>query len=286
MSAAQGSTVLITGGTDGLGRAAAIYLAGRGYRVFTGGRNAEKRAQLDALARERRLNITSLEMDVCDDASVDRAVARVESEASIDVLINNAGLGYWAVMEEVKLADLRAQFETNFFGVVRVTQRVLPAMRERRRGRIIMMSSVAGKFAFPTFGPYSSSKYALEAISDALRLEVRQFGIRVSLIEPGYIPTSFQGTAAAMSAEYVQHTENSPYRKVYEGYLAQRKRMTQGQSYTPEDCARVIAQAIEQTPPRARYPVTRSAWVITLAKRFLPDALLDRQVLRSLGLDG
>ena len=143
--------VLITGATDGLGKAAAILLAERGYRVYAAGRSPEKRAQLDQLARSKNLPLKSLELDVTSDDSVRAAVQRVLSEAgAIDVLINNAGLGYMAVVEEMKMEDFRNQFETNVFGVLRVTQAVLPHMRERRSGRILMISSVAGLVSPPT----------------------------------------------------------------------------------------------------------------------------------------
>ena len=133
-------TILITGATDGLGKAAALLLAEQGYRIFAGGRSAEKRAQLDTLANEKRLPLETLEMDVCDDDSVERAVAVVHQKGGkIDVLINNAGLAYVATVEDMTMEDWRRQFETNFFGVVRVTQAVLPKMRERRSGRIIMI---------------------------------------------------------------------------------------------------------------------------------------------------
>src|SRR5271167_4322369 len=188
--------VLLTGGTDGLGKAAAILLAERGYRVFAAGRNAEKRRLLDRLAAEQKLPLETLEMDVTDDASVHSAVQSVLAKApSIDVLINNAGVGYMAVVEELRLDDLRQQFETNLFGVLRVTQAVLPGMRAQHRGRILMISSVAGFVTPPTYGAYSSSKHALEGLSNALRLELYSFGIDVILIEPGYIITNFQQTA-------------------------------------------------------------------------------------------
>src|SRR6202795_2233655 len=146
MSNIQGArSVLITGGTDGLGRAAALLLAERGYRVFAAGRSPEKRAQLEALARENKLTLETLELDVCEEASVQRAVGEVLGKAgAIDVLINNAGVGYVATGEDQRMEDWRRQFETNFFGVIRVTQAVLPQMHERRRGRIVMMSSVSG----------------------------------------------------------------------------------------------------------------------------------------------
>lgn len=151
-------TVLVTGATSGLGRAAAIHLAERGYRVFAGGRSGERRAALQATAHERRLALTTLEMDVREDGSVDRAMAQIEAAgARVDVLINNAGVAYVVPVEEIRIEDLREQFETNVFGAVRVTQRVLPTMRARGRGRIINISSLAGRLAFPLFGAYSAA---------------------------------------------------------------------------------------------------------------------------------
>src|SRR4249920_3684432 len=186
--AGQQKSVLITGATDGLGKATAILLAQRGYRVFAAGRSAEKRAQLDALAREKNLPLETLELDVCDDASVQRAVGAVLARAGIiDVLFNNAGVNFSATVEDLRMEDWRRQFETNFFGVLRVTQAVAPHMRERKQGRIVMMSSVSGFVTAPTQGAYSSSKFALEAMSNALRLELYPFGVQVVLIEPGYI---------------------------------------------------------------------------------------------------
>src|SRR5512136_2162916 len=196
-------SVLITGATDGLGRAAAVLFAERGYRVFAAGRSAEKRAQLDALAREQKLPLETLELDVCDDASVQRAVKTVLDKAgAIDVLVNNAGLSYVAAVEDMSMEDWRRQFETNFFGVLRVTRAVLPQMRERRQGRILMMSSVSGLVTPPTQGGYSSSKHALEGMSNALRLELYPFGIDVVLIEPGYIVTNIQNAAVDLMKPY------------------------------------------------------------------------------------
>ncbi len=232
-------TVLITGGTDGLGRAAALLLAEQGYRVFAAGRSTEKRAALDLLAGERQLPLETTEMDVCDDTSVERAVAEVRATAgSIDVLVNNAGVGYMAVMEEIQMEHLRQQFETNFFGAVRVTQAVLPEMRARRRGRIVNISSAAGKVALPLFGPYSGSKFALEGMTDALRLEVYPFGIDVVLIEPGYIRTGFQSVSAELSSPYAAAGRNTPYARLYEAFRKVTKSARSSSRYTPEDCPR------------------------------------------------
>jgi NAD(P)-dependent dehydrogenase (short-subunit alcohol dehydrogenase family) len=281
----NGRIALITGGTDGLGRAAAVMLAERGYRVFAGGRNAERIAGLQQLADERKLPLTAMELDVCDDASVDRAVTEIEKSAgTVDVLVNNAGIAIAAVMEEITLADLRKQYETNFFGLVRMAQRVLPAMRRKLSGRIINMSSIAGKLTSPLFGPYSSSKHAVEAISDAMRLEVYPFGIQVVLIEPGYIHTSMSRNAGELSSAYAKGAEQSPYKAVYQGFLNAWGKTTKSSHYTPEDCARVVVRAIEDEPPRARYAVTREAKLGILARRFLPDRVMDRQLRKAMGI--
>lgn len=280
------ATVLITGGTDGLGRACALLLAEQGYRVFATGRNAERRAALDQLARERKLPIETVEMDVTEDASVERALGEIRGKAgAIDVLINNAGLGYYAVVEELRMEDLRRQFETNFFGVVRVTQRVLPEMRERRGGRIIQMSSIAGKVAPPLFGAYSASKYALEGLTDALRVELYPFGIHVVLIEPGYIPTGFQAVAHKISAGYTAGAEKSPYALVYKAYGNRLRHSDREVKDKPEDCARVVLRAVTETPPKARYTVTDQARVASIGKRLLSDRAFDRQIIRRFGLD-
>ena len=281
----DGRIALITGGTDGLGRATAVMLAERGYRVFAGGRNAERIAALQQFARERKLPLTATELDVCDDASVDRVVAEIEkSTGAVDVLVNNAGIAIAAVMEEITLDDLRRQFETNFFGLVRMSQRVLPGMRRKLSGRIINMSSIAGKVASPLFGPYSSSKHAVEAVSDAMRLEVYPFGIQVVLIEPGYIPTSMNRNAGELSSAYAKGAQQSPYKSVYQGFLNSWSKTTKASRYTPEDCARVILRAIEDDPPRARYAVTREAKIGILARRLLTDRAMDRQMRKTMGI--
>lgn len=282
----NGKIALITGGTDGLGRAAALMLAERGYRVFAGGRNAERIEALEHFALERKVPLEAIELDVCDDASVDRATSEIERRAgAVEVLVNNAGIAIAATMEEITLADLRKQFETNFFGLVRVTQRVLPGMRRRRSGRIINMSSIAGKLSTPLFGPYSSSKHAVEAVSDAMRLELYAFGIQVVLIQPGYIPTSMNRNAGELSAAYANGAEQSPYKNIYKGFLESWTKVTESARNTPEDCARVILRAVEENPPRARYAVTRQAKIGMLARRFLSDRAMDRQIRKELGIE-
>jgi len=277
--------VLITGATDGLGKAAALLLAERGYRVFAAGRSPEKRAQLDVLAREKKLPLETIQLDVCDDSSVQEAVRHVRAQAStIDVLINNAGVGYMGTVEDLNLEDWRRQFETNFFGVVRVTQAILPHMRERRRGRILMMSSVAGLVTAPVQGAYSSSKHALEGLSNALRYEVYPFGIEVVLIEPGYIVTGIQQAALELMKGYTDKFKTSPYAPLYAYFWVSAKGSRAKSRTTPEDCARVILRAIEAPRPKARYGVTPLAPLVTWAKRLLSDRAIDGLVRRRFGI--
>jgi NAD(P)-dependent dehydrogenase (short-subunit alcohol dehydrogenase family) len=279
------NTVLITGGTDGLGRAAAILLAEEGYRVFAAGRDPQKRAALEQFAEEHELPLETLDLDVNCDRSARRAVAEIERRAGpVDVLVNNAGIAIVAVMEEISLDDLRKQMETNVIAAVRMAQQVLPSMRERRRGRIINMSSIAGKTSNPLMGPYSASKHAVEAISDAMRMELAQFGIHVVLIEPGFIPTNMGQASAGLSTRYVQNAGVSPYARTYSGFLQMWRKVMNRARSKPEDCARVVLQAIRADSPRPRYLVTREAKITAAMRWLLPDRRMDQLTLRMLGM--
>ncbi|HEV2289169.1 MAG TPA: SDR family oxidoreductase [Candidatus Acidoferrales bacterium] len=285
-ASAKRETVLVTGATDGLGRATAILFASEGYRVFAAGRDAQKRAALEQLAEEQHMHLETLELDVTSDESADRAIAEIQRRTGpVDILVNNAGIGIASVMEEVTLADLRKQFETNFFGVVRMTQRVLPAMRERRHGCIVNMSSIAGVISNPLMGPYSGSKHALEAISDALRLELASFGIRVILIEPGFIPTNINRAGAELSSRYIGNAAASPYARVYLGFLKSWQKGVARAKSTPEDCAHVILRAVRNPRPHARYTVTREARIGKWMRWIFSDRTFDRAVLKMMGLD-
>lgn len=278
-------TVLITGATDGLGRATALLLAQRGYRVFAAGRSAEKRAQLDALAREKNLPLETLELDVCDDASVQHAVTGVLAKAgAIDVLFNNAGVNFTAAVEDLCMEDWRRQFETNFFGVLRVTRAVVPHMRERMRGRIVMMSSVSGFVTAPTQGAYSSSKFALEAMSNALRLELYPFGVQVVLIEPGYIVTGIQQAALELSKPYLEKMNAGPYAPLYARFFESVTGSRAKSKTTPEDCARTVLRAIEAPNPKARYLVTGLALVAKWCERLLSDKMVEAIFRRRFGI--
>src|SRR5690348_2191720 len=187
--------VLITGCSSGIGRAAAVSLHRAGVRVYATAR------QMDSLADLASRGIATMALDVTDEASMTAAVAAVEADAgAVGTLINNAGFGLYGPVEQVPMTEVRRQFETNFFGLVRLTQLVLPGMREHGGGRILNVSSMGGRATLPGGAFYHASKYAVEALSDALRMEVARFGIDVVLIEPGPVRTPWNDVAAGSVA--------------------------------------------------------------------------------------
>ncbi len=272
--------ILVTGCSSGIGRATALEAARRGHRVFATARNRADLAELG-----RRENLASLPLDVTDPASIRAAVDAVLAAAGrIDVLVNNAGYGQYGAVEEVTLDQWRAQFDVNFFGTIAATQAVLPAMREAGGGTIVNVSSVAGKVAIPFAAPYCASKHAMEAVSDALRVELAPFGIRTVLVEPGPIETRFGDRARSGVASLLSRP--GPYREVYA--LAERAMDGEFQKgkLPAEAVARVVLDAVESPRPRARYPVGRVARTLIPLRRALPDRWLDLLMRRSLGMTG
>ena len=266
-------TVLVTGCSSGIGRATAERLAARGYTVYASARRVERIADLE----ERGCRLLAL--DVTDEASMRAAVATVtEEQGAVGVLVNNAGYSQSGAVEEVPMADVRRQFETNVFGLVRMCQLVLPGMRAQRRGRIVNVSSMGANFTFPGGGFYHATKYAVEAISDALRFEVAGFGIDVVIVQPGFIRTHFAD--AATDAIHAATPAEGPYaafnaavagstQGVYEGPLA---KLGGG----PETVARTIERAIAAKSPKIRYRVTPSARLLVGQRALMTDQMWDR----------
>jgi NADP-dependent 3-hydroxy acid dehydrogenase YdfG len=263
--------VLITGCSSGIGRATAEHLAQTGWIVYATARRPE------ALTDLEQKGCRTLALDVTDEGSMRGAVAAVtEAHGAVGVLINNAGYSQSGALESVPIEQARAQFETNVFGLLRMCQLVLPGMRTQRWGKIVNLSSMGGRLTFPGGGLYHATKYSVEALSDALRFEVRGFGIDVIVIEPGLIVTRF-GEVAASSIE--QAADGGAYanfnRKVAEvtegAYRGPLAKLGAG----PEAVARTIGRAIQARRPKARYPVTASARLMIGQRRLMPDRLWD-----------
>lgn len=270
-------TVLVTGASSGIGRAAALEFARRGHLVFGAARREDALAGLTA----RTPNIRAIGMDVTDTGSVRRAWAEIEAStggAGVDVLVNNAGFALAGPVEVLADADVQRQFATNVFGLLTMTRTVLPAMRARGSGCVINISSLVGRVTFGGMGVYGATKYAVEALSDALRQEVAGFGIKVVIIEPGFAATSLGESADALAADH----------EIPEAYAAQ---VAGGQRYLaaqvakgipPEKVAKAIVSAAEHPSPRARYVVPSTARSLIALLTALPDRLADRAKRRAL----
>lgn len=271
-------TVLVTGCSTGIGKATATAFHRGGWQVVATAR------RLDDIADLADQGMTTLTLDVLSEDSMQAAVSAVEvAQGGIDVLVNNAGYALQGPVEETDPAQARLQFETNVFGLVRMCQLVLPGMRERGRGRIINISSMGGRFTFPGGGFYHASKHAVEALSDALRLEVAGFGIAVSLVEPGPVLTEF-GSTAAGTIQDEGPVGTGPYddfrRRLGQAYARAYDGRRAGLASSADDIAGVIVKAAQTSRPRARYLVGPLARALVTARRVLPDRAFDA-LLRS-----
>jgi NADP-dependent 3-hydroxy acid dehydrogenase YdfG len=264
--------VLITGCSSGIGEATARRLAAGGWTVYATAR------RLEAIEHLKDAGCRTLALDVTDETSMRAAVDEVQrAEGSVGVLVNNAGFSQGGAIEQVPLEAVRAQFETNVFGLIAITQMVLGGMREQRWGKIVNIGSMGGRLTFPGAGLYHATKYSLEAISDALRFEVKGFGIDVVLIEPGLIVTEFATTAVAKAGEAAP--ADGPYAEfnakvsalttgVYEGPM---RHFGGG----PDVVAKAIEKAISRRRAPSRVPVTASARLSILQRRLTPDRVWD-----------
>ena len=258
---------LVTGTSTGIGFATALCLARHGHTVIATMRNLAKAGQLESAAREQGVRLVVRELDVTSQASIDRAMAATrEREGAVDVLVNNAGIGGATPLELTPEDEHRAMFEANYWGPIRMIHAVLPSMRERRSGCIVNVTSIAGRIATPNQIPYSASKHALAAASEALAHEVAAFGVRVAIIEPGVIQTAiFENSAGA-----TRYDKNSPYRQIMRrnGKQFAAGFRNPGQ---PETVAAAILEAITTDRPRLRYPVGGDAEGIAAGRQRISD---------------
>jgi len=272
-------TVLITGASRGIGRATAELLAEKGYRVLATMRNPDNGRDLTQGAKAKGWDLNVLPLDVRDDASVRAAVARA---GEIDVLVNNAGFEVGGVLEEMAVADLADQFETNVYGPFRLITAVLPDMRRRGRGVIVNVSSVAGRVAAPLNGLYAASKYALEALSESLHYEVGHFGVRVHIVEPGGVETTFADSRRLVGA--AAGDDSSPYAPlVTEWEQAQGRLAPGGARSQPQAVAEAILEAIEKGD-KLRYPVGADAQMVLTVRKQTDDQQFEAAMRQQLGL--
>jgi NAD(P)-dependent dehydrogenase (short-subunit alcohol dehydrogenase family) len=265
------SVVLITGCSSGIGMLAARRFARAGFRVFASMRDPRRGAALRQEALREGWWLRTPALDVTRDESVAAAIAALfeETGGRIDVLVNNAGYLCLGAVEETSPEALRAQLETNVIGVLRVTRAVLPAMRARHSGVLVNVSSVLGRVIIPANGPYQASKWALEALTETLRYEVRPFGIRVTCIEPGPFKTRIRANLVSANE---RQGDGSPYEWMVDRYLESSARLRRGE---PDQVAEVIFRAATRARPRLRWSVGATAMVSANLRRLLPDWLYE-----------
>ena len=270
-------TALVTGASSGIGQDTARRLQALGYTVYGAARRTDR---LRALAAD---GIRPLPMDVTDDASMSAGVNRIlEETGRIDVLVNNAGYGSFGAVEDVPMDEARRQFEVNVFGLARLTQLVAPHMRAQGSGTIINISSIGGRLTTPLGGWYHATKYAVEALSDALRMELRPFGIDVVVIEPGCIRTAWW----AIAADHLEATASgSAYADQIRAVAGTMRSESNQRRYSPpEVIARAIGKIVTARRPRTRYAVGFMAGPLIAARRILPDRAFDRLIGAAFGL--
>jgi NAD(P)-dependent dehydrogenase (short-subunit alcohol dehydrogenase family) len=281
----QGKVALVTGSSSGIGFETSLLLARKGFYTYATMRNLNKSLKIKEIAEKENLPLEVLQLDVTDEKSVKDAVRQITDKNSrIDVLVNNAGYGVMGAVEDLSIDDFKSQFETNFFGVIRVTKEVIPIMRNQRNGNIINVSSVGGKIGLPINSAYISSKFALEGLSESMRYELQQFGIDVILIEPGVVKTNFfESVVINNNTNTTNSSKTSPYsqltQKLFEGFVPM---LNSSSSSVSSDVAQVIYQAIESNNREVRYTVGKDAVSIIKTRQKLSDKEFEKWIKESI----
>ena len=245
---------IVTGSATGIGFEIAIHLAKNVFHTYATMRSLQKANGITEMAKTEKLPLSLIQLDVTDDPSITKAIDTVINESGrIDVLVNNAGYGLVGSVEDMSIQEMKAQYETNVFGIFRVTKAVLPHMRKQRGGSIINISSIAGRIALPLYSAYVSTKFAIEGLSESMAYELEPFGIKVAIIEPGAIKTNFRREQAAKGS-----SEDSPYSSMMQSPSKAIERMLKHRLY-PEEVAKTVIQAIENPKPKLRYIVGKDA---------------------------
>jgi NAD(P)-dependent dehydrogenase (short-subunit alcohol dehydrogenase family) len=284
-SSQQGKVAVVTGSSSGIGFETSLLLARKGFYTYATMRNLNKSLKIKEIAEKENLPLKVLKLDVTDDKSVTDAIRQITDESSrIDVLVNNAGYGVMGAVEDLSLDEFKSQFETNFFGVIRVTKEVIPIMRnQENNGNIINVSSVGGKIGLPLNSAYISSKFALEGLSESMRYELEQFGIDVILIEPGVVKTNFFENVVINNNNTSTTNNKTSYsqltQKLFECFVPM---LNSSSSSLSSDIAEVIYQAIESKNRDVRYPVGKDAVSIIKTRQSLSDKEFEKWIKESI----
>ena len=270
---------LITGCSSGLGYETALMLARNGFQTFATMRNTKKSDSLEEIIKKERLDLNIRELDLNDDTSIENTINCIKREANrIDVLINNAGYGLVGFFEDLTLDEIRNQFETNFFGVLNITKKIIPIMRLQKSGTIINVSSGAGQVGFPGISAYVSTKFAIEGFSESLMYELFPYGIKVVIIEPGVIKTNFFRNCIV--SEHSMKS-SSPYSRSLDKFQRNVELM-QEHATSPIDVAKVIIQVLGNNEPKQRYIVGNDVAMILEAKKNLSDIEFKKMMMQNI----
>jgi NAD(P)-dependent dehydrogenase (short-subunit alcohol dehydrogenase family) len=260
---------VVTGASSGIGYETSLTLARNGFHTYATMRNLQKSKSITEIANTEKLSLQVVQLDVTDDGSVKDTINRIVAEKKrIEVLVNNAGYGLFGSLEDMSVEEIKKQFETNFFGVIRVTKQVLPVMREQNSGIIVNVSSVGGRIGLPVLSAYHSTKFALEGLSESILYEVEPFGIRVVIIEPGVVRTNIMNSSTTAKKAL---DPKSPYFKLMQKVKNHFKSNMENEPSSPEEVAKVILQAVMSEYPKLRYTVGTDASRIIQARTNMPD---------------
>jgi len=276
----KNKVALVTGSSSGMGFATAIMLARAGIHTYASMRNLKKSKIITELASTENLPLQVVQLDVIDKKSVKEAITKIVTEKErIDVLVNNAGYGLFGSLEDISIEELKAQFETNFFGVIRVTQLVLPIMRKQKSGTIVNVSSVGGRIGLPVLSAYHSTKFALEGLSESMSYELEPFGIRVVIIEPGVIRTNIMNSS--IIAKKAQDPK-SPYFSLIQKVENNFKLMMENESSPPEEVAKAILGVVTSENSQLRYTVGNDAATMIQARVSMSENQFKKMIMQNL----